>query len=411
MGSRRYWEILFIALCAGVSVICALMAPPVPWNPPAVSVTAVSEVPTAFPPITVPPDTPAPVIPTPEMPVGEPIDPVAVRIAELLEEMSLRERVYQLFFVSPDRIGRPELLELFPVGGMIFLEKHISEPEQIRTMIADYQSSSKIPLFISADEEGGRVSRLHKLPDFTRLGAMYSYRARGSRTAYSNAYDMALSMASYGFNMDFAPVADVWSNPQNTVIGDRAYSDSFEEAALLVPAAVRGFRDGGLICSIKHFPGHGSTALDTHDGNAYVDKSWEQLMSEELLPFVAGIEEGADMVMVGHMIVSHMDSVQATLSETVVTQLLRGELGFDGVVITDAMNMRALSEYSVSESAVMAVRAGIDLLLEPGDLSAAADGIIAAVDSGELSAERIDASVSRILRLKLERGLIAMPTP
>ena len=204
-------------------------------------------------------------------------------------------------------------------------------------------------------------------------------------------------------------MADVWSNPNNTVIRTRAYSDDFSEAAELVAAAVEGFHAGGVACALKHFPGHGNTVTDSHYGKVYVTKTLEELREGELLPFVAGIGAGADMVMLGHITVTALDEVPAPFSHAVVTELLRDELGFTGVVITDAMQMQALGDYGSGEAAVLALQAGVDMLLCPGDTAAALAGLRDAVESGLLSEARIDESVLRILAMKEARGILGDP--
>ena len=213
-------------------------------------------------------------------------------------------------------------------------------------------------------------------------------------------------MAGFGFNADFAPVADVWSNPENTVIGDRAYSTDFAQAAELVAAAVEGFHAGGVACTLKHFPGHGDTEADSHFSAVYVSRTLEELRERELLPFKAGIDAGADMVMIGHLICTELDDVPAPFSFRIVTELLRGELGFEGVVVTDALEMQALRDYDCGEQCVRAVLAGVDLLLCPGDLDAALEALQTAVRDGVLSEERVDESVLRILTMKETRGML-----
>ena len=210
-------------------------------------------------------------------------------------------------------------------------------------------------------------------------------------------------MRALHFNTDFAPVADVWTNPNNTVIGDRAYSDDFDQASELVAAAVQGFHDAGVICSLKHFPGHGDTDTDTHSGAATVDKTVDELMDGELKPFISGMEAGADMVMVGHITMTAIDPEHpASLSREVVTGLLREQLGWDGLVITDGLEMGALSAWSEGERCVLALEAGVDILLGVSDIPGAVEAITQAVENGELSEARIDESVLRILGLKLE---------
>ncbi len=226
--------------------------------------------------------------------------------------------------------------------------------------------------------------------------------------AYDNAKTIAGYLTELGFNFDLAPVADVYSNPANTVIGSRAYSDDFEQAAVLVASAVRGFNDGGVACCLKHFPGHGDTAEDTHAGTAIADKSLSELTQQEFLPFISGIEAGADAVMTGHMTLTSIDPEHpSSLSYTVVTGLLRERLGYDGVVMTDALTMGALSnQYTADEIVVMAVQAGNDILLGPADVAGTISAIENAISTGELTEERINESVLRILELKLERGII-----
>ena len=210
--------------------------------------------------------------------------------------------------------------------------------------------------------------------------------------------------------MDLAPVADVWSNRANTVIGDRAYSDDFDQAAQLVAAAVGGFHEGGVACTLKHFPGHGDTSADSHYGSVYVYKTLDELRGAELVPFRAGIEAGADAVMLGHLIMAGIDEQPALFSHAVVTGLLREELGFDGVVITDGLEMRAMTDhYGSGEIAVAAIQAGVDLLLCPQDLDEAVSALTQAVEDGTITQQRLDESVLRVLRLKLNQGILEAP--
>ena len=228
-----------------------------------------------------------------------------------------------------------------------------------------------------------------------------SYSDEGPEKAISTAEIIAGDLRAHGLNGDLAPVADVWSNPDNPVIRTRAYSDDFDQASELVAAAVEGFHAGGVLCTLKHFPGHGDTASDSHYGAAYVTKSREELQEGELKPFRAGIEAGADMVMIGHLTVPALDEAPAPFSYAIVTELLRQELGFTGVIITDALEMGALGDYTSGETAVLAMQAGVDLLLCPGDPAAALQALRDAVAEGAIPQARIDESVLRILRMKL----------
>lgn len=365
------------------------------------------------------PDPDADVMSTPE-PTPEPTptpDPVKVRAEELLSGMTLREKLCQLMIVRPEVLtGESPVtaagettrlaLETYPVGGLIYSVDNLVTQEQTREMITNTQSYSKLPLFISADEEGGNVGRLMYKLGTTWVNSMYSYKDQGADTAYSNAKTIGTDMVSCLFNTDFAPVADVWTNPANTVIGDRAYSDDFEQAAELVASAVRGFTDAGVICCLKHFPGHGDTSTDTHEGAAVVSKSLDELRAGEFLPFVSGIEAGADMVMIGHITVTSVDPEPATISKAIITDVLRGELGWDGVVISDSLDMGALAGYDNGEVCVKFLEAGGDILLGIPDIETALTALEAAVTDGRLTESRIDESVQRVLELKISHGII-----
>lgn len=367
------------------------------------------------------PDSEAAASATPEptpTPTPEPTpDPVQVKAEELLSGMTLREKLCQLMIVRPETLtGESPVtaagettrlaLESYPVGGLIYSVDNLVTQEQTREMITNTQSYSEIPLFISADEEGGNVGRLMYKLGTTWVNDMYSYKDMGEDTAYANAYTIGSDMVSCLFNTDFAPVADVWTNPENTVIGDRAYSDDFTQASELVAAAVRGFTDAGVVCCVKHFPGHGDTSTDTHEGAAVVDKSLDELRAGELLPFESGIEAGVDMVMVGHITVTAVDDEPATISKAVITDLLREELGWDGVVITDSLDMGALAGYDNGEVCVKFLEAGGDILLGVPDIEAALTALETAVTDGRLTEQRIDESVQRVLELKIAHGII-----
>ena len=336
----------------------------------------------------------------------------------LLSEMTLREKLCQMIAVRPaSLIGVYPLqdaderlqgaLQDFPAGGFFLDSSNMASGKKLQELTACLRDWSKITPLIFCDEEGGSVSRLMQNVGTTKIGAMYSYRNEGTEKAFANAEIIGRDLLAYGLNADLAPVADVWSNPENTVIRTRAYSDDFFQAAELVAAAVKGFHASGVICTLKHFPGHGDTLADSHNGKVYINKSLQELREGELLPFKAGIEAGADMVMTGHLIITAIDEEPAPFSRAVVTELLREELGFRGVVITDSMEMDALGSYTVGDAVLRAVRAGVDLLLCPGDPEEALLAMESAVESGELPEERIDESVLRILSMKEKYGLLA----
>lgn len=297
-------------------------------------------------------------------------------------------------------------LETYPVGGLIYSVDNLVTQEQTREMITNTQSYSKLPLFISADEEGGNVGRLMYKLGTTWVNSMYSYKDEGADTAYANAKTIGTDMVSCLFNTDFAPVADVWTNPENTVIGDRAYSDDFEQAAELVASAVRGFTDSGVICCLKHFPGHGDTSTDTHEGAAVVSKSLDELRAGEFLPFISGIEAGADMVMIGHITVTSVDPEPADdlQGHHNGRPPRRAGLGRRG-------NKRLAGH---GRACGLRQRRGLRKVPRGGrrhpprhpghrDRPTALE---AAVTDGRLTESRIDESVQRVLELKISHGII-----
>lgn len=339
-------------------------------------------------------------------------------VDETLAGMTLHEKVCQMMFVTPEELtgedgvtvagdATRQALENYPVGGIVYFAKNLESQDQVKEMIDNSQKDSSIGLFVATDEEGGVVNRLMDTVGTTYIGSMYYYKDDGDETAYENAYTIANDMSALGFNLDFAPVADVWSNPDNTVIGERAYSDDYAQAAELVGNAVKGFNDGGVMCTLKHFPGHGDTAEDSHYSSAYVHRTKEEIMADEMQPFRSGIEAGAEFVIVGHLIVPDIDEVPATLSYKIATGILRDELKFEGVAITDSFEMESIADnYSVDDAVVMSVKAGMDMILQPKDMASAVNSIEQAVADGELSEDRIDESVRRILTLKESRGLL-----
>ncbi len=363
-----------------------------------------------------PTPTPAPT-PSPTPTVEE---RTAALAAEMTAQLSQYEKICQLIIVAPEDItgvgtatqagaATRAGLERYPICGILYRRPNMLSQSQLREMLANTQSYAEIPLIFTCDEEGGRVTRLMSTVGTTWVGPMLDYEDQGPEKAYDNAYTIASDLASCGFNTDLAPVADVWTNPENTVIGDRAYSTDFQTAAELVSAAVEGFHAGGVGTVLKHFPGHGGTSADSHLGAAYLYRTLDQLRQGELVPFQAGIQAGADAVMMGHLIVPELDDKPAPLSERIVTGLLREELGFDGLVMTDAMEMSALTDYYTGgQAAVMAIQAGVDVLLCPGDLDGTIAALTAAVEDGSISEERLDQSVQRILTFKINRGLIPL---
>lgn len=358
-----------------------------------------------------------------EPPVQEPqLTETEKQALAILETMTPEEKIYQLFMVTPEQLtgwggavtqtGETSRNAIAgkPVGGIIYFSQNLESRSQTIDMIQGLQESSKLGLFIGVDEEGGGVVRI---ADNSAIGTTW-YPAMGKISGTDKAYEVGFVTGSeikeLGFNLDFAPVADVFSNPGNTVIGNRAFSSDPEVAAQMVEACTKGFRDSGILCTLKHFPGHGDTGTDSHYGAAESKKTLEELAECEFLPFQAGIQAGANVVMIGHVTLPNVteEDLPATLSYEIVTGLLRQELGYEGLVITDAMNMGAITNhYSSGEAATLALKAGVDVILMPKDLNAAVEGVKEALETGDLTQDQIDEKVLRILKIKIDAGIIA----
>ena len=328
---------------------------------------------------------------------------------ELLESMTLEEKVGQLFMCAFRGNGMSEFnsvmmktLDNYKPSGIVLFSENVVSKTQVSELIADLKNYSKVPMFIAVDEEGGRVSRLGRLYDekIPAPGSVVS-----AQDALWRGLELGRRLNELGFNMNFAPVADIHTNPENTVIGDRAFSDNPETAAEYVSASVTGMISEGIIPVVKHFPGHGDTKEDSHYGIAVYEGDFKRLIGVEAIPFVAGIDAGAPVVMIGHINTPLItdDRLPATFSKYLITEILRGQLGFSGVIITDAMDMGAITKYyRPGEAAVAAIEAGVDIILMPADLDEAYNAVLEAVKSGRLTEERINESVMRILELKCE---------
>ena len=348
-----------------------------------------------------------------------------------LASMTLREKVGQLFVVRPETLdfektsdgkivtdAMREHLKEYPIGGIVLFKQNITDAGQMMKLIQDYQNASDIGLLVAVDEEGGTVARLanHSAFSLPKYESAATVGATGdAEQARAMGRTIGGYLKPYGFNLDFAPVADVNSNPKNPVIGKRAFSSDPNVAAAMVSAAVKGFHESGILCTLKHFPGHGDTGEDSHYGTATTTKTWEQMKAVEMLPFEAGIAAGADVIMTAHITTPNAttDGLPASLSYTMLTGRLRGELGYTGVISTDALEMKAISNhYSPADAAITALNAGADILLMPADLRQAFDGVVNAVETGRVSEERLNESVRRILTLKEKAGIqFEVPAP
>lgn len=343
-----------------------------------------------------------------------------------LSQMSLREKVGQLFTVRPEALcpeleasgmgmytyklqtvteGMVERTQIYPVGGYTLFAHNIDNPEQLKSFTAALHALPGEPL-LSIDEEGGRVARIANNDHFDvpRFASMAAVGATGDPAkAQESGKAIGTYLKEYGFDIDFAPVADVNTNPENVVIGDRAFSNDPKVAAPMVVAYLKGLEEAGVEGCIKHFPGHGDTRGDTHTGYVQSDKNWKQMSECEMVTFKAGIKAGARMIMTAHIAAPEVTGTElpSTLSSLILKDKLRKELGYTGIIITDALGMGAISQhYTSAEAAVKCLEAGADILLMPQDLPEAFEAIMAAVEDGTIPEARIDESVRRILALK-----------
>ncbi len=339
----------------------------------------------------------------------------------ILAGMSLEEKAAQIFFVTPEAItgvetataagdATKQALAKYPVGGLVYFSKNILNPQQTEEMLKNTWEYSKevmkIPVYLGVDEEGGTVARVGQNSNFS-VPRYTSMREIGDSGDITKAYQAGNAIGSYlkelGFNMDFAPDADVITNPENKVIGNRSFGTDGELVGNMAMEAARGFKDSGIAPCVKHFPGHGGTKGDTHEGYAYTDKTIEQLKEQELVPFQKAVEGKIDFIMVSHISVpaSEAGDTPASLSSVLINGLLKEDMGYEGIVITDALNMGAISQiYSSAQAAVEAFNAGADMLLMPENFEEAYQGILTGVREGVVSEERLNEGVLRILKAK-----------
>lgn len=333
-----------------------------------------------------------------------------------IEDMTLREKVGQLFYIRLEMVDPNWPIQClndsfmmkvkdYPCGGFLLSSFNYRDSAHVIAFNEQLHALYGHPL-LCLDEEGGCVVNLASKDSLNlpRWESTWSIgRTRDVGEAYRCGRIIGHYMKHYGFDVSFAPVADVWTNPENTVIGTRAYSDKAKEVAVMCRYFLGGLNYEGILGSYKHYPGHGNTLGDTHKGAAYTDKTWEELKRCELIPFEDGIAHGLQMIMASHVSLPNVtgDSIPASISRELLTRRLRGDLGFQGVIITDSYRMRAvLQGRNAKEQAIQGIRAGVDIILSPRDYFEAFDGIVEAVEKGQISEERINASVKRALAIK-----------
>lgn len=331
-----------------------------------------------------------------------------------IAEMSLENKVAGLFMVTPEALTgvdtviqagdtTKQKLSEYPVGGLVYFSKNIKSADQLKEMLDTTRNTMIYPVFLAVDEEGGSVSRVAGAGLADDVGDMSEI---GSTCDPEKAKEAGTTIGTYlsqfGFNVDFAPVADVVS-AENAVIGNRSFGSDPNVVGTMVAAEVQGLQESGVSACLKHFPGIGDTTTDTHDEKTVSEKTLEDMQQTDLPAFQSGIDAGADFVMVSHMSLPNVvgDDTPCSLSGTVINDLLRNQLGYDGIVITDALDMSVITDsYSSAEAAVKAIEAGADMLLMPENFEEAYQGVLDAVQNGTISEDRINESLKRIYRVK-----------
>lgn len=331
-----------------------------------------------------------------------------------ITEMSLENKVAGLFMVTPEALTgvdtviqagdtTKQKLSEYPVGGLVYFSKNIKSADQLKEMLDTTRNTMIYPVFLAVDEEGGSVSRVAGAGLADDVGDMSEI---GSTCDPEKAKEAGTTIGTYlsqfGFNVDFAPVADVVS-AENAVIGNRSFGSDPNVVGTMVAAEVQGLQESGVSACLKHFPGIGDTTTDTHDEKAVSEKTLEDMQQTDLPAFQSGIDAGADFVMVSHMSLPNVvgDDTPCSLSGAVIGDLLRNQLGYNGIVITDALDMSAITDsYSSAEAAVKAIEAGADMLLMPENFEEAYQGVLDAVQNGTISEDRINESLKRIYRVK-----------
>ncbi|MFU1794684.1 beta-N-acetylhexosaminidase [Paenibacillus azoreducens] len=334
-----------------------------------------------------------------------------------ISKLSLEQKIGQMFIcgfhtlVPDDQIRK--LIEDYHLGGVIYFRRNIDKPQQVASLSASLQKLAadhgNLPLWIAIDQEGGMVARI----DHKQISRIPGNMALGATDHPDYSYEVskisAEELLQLGINMNFAPCLDVNNNPHNPVIGVRSFGENPDKVSEHGAAVIKAFQEKGLSAAAKHFPGHGDTNVDSHMGLATVEHDVERLQQVELKPFIKAIQQGVDVIMTAHVIFPAIEPepIPATLSRSVLTGLLREDLAYDGIIVTDCLEMHAIAKFfGVGEGAVKAVEAGADVVLVSHTLSDQIEAIEAvknAVRSGRISEKTIDAAVERILKLKQKR--------
>lgn len=355
-------------------------------------------------------------------PTAQPTADLNAQAARIVAEMTVEEKVAQLFFVTPESLtGMGQVIaagettqkayNAMPVGGIIYFKPNLIDTEQTQTMLKATQEYATerigIPVFLGVDEEGGTVVRIGGREAFgvADPGNMREIGNTGdTEQARQSARTVGTYLADLGFNVDFAPVSDIANSP-STTMSKRSFGSTSQVVSPMVVAQIEGFSEAGVLCSAKHFPGIGGAYGDSHTDAIATSKTIEEMKAEELQPFSAAIDADVPFIMVGHLTVQQATGSQlpASLNSVIMSELLRGDMGYEGLIITDALNMGAVTKfYNDDEVGLQAILAGADMILMPTNLNESYNTVLTAVRDGRLSEERLDESVRRIVRTKLE---------
>lgn len=355
------------------------------------------------------------VAPEPE----EETDWLEVMVEETIGAMTLEDKVAGLFFITPEALTGMETVTQAgdttrdklgeqPVGGLVYSAKNCIDENQLKEMLQNIKSYSKSAIFLGVEEEGGSLSPVAGSGLAENAGKMSDIGAAGDASAAQNAGNtIGTYLAGYGFNVNFAPVSDVVAEG-NTLIGERAFGTEQGLVSSMVSAFVEGSNSAGVSTCLKYFPGLGDVTGNAGEGMITSDKAIEAFMERDFPAYQSGISAGADFVMVSHLSLPNVtgDNTPSSLSGKMVTEILRQQLGFQGIIITDAMNVAAITEYyTADEAAVKALQAGADMVFMPEDYATAYTGVLEAVQNGSLTEEQINESLRRIFRVKLRNRL------
>lgn len=327
-----------------------------------------------------------------------------------LDDFSIEEKIGQMIIIASNKTKYDEelkeIIERIQPSGFIVMGENITTYEDTLNLINGIKRDSYVSMFIAIDEEGGRVQRLSNLSDIkiAMVPEMYFLgNTNDVQLAYQVGEILAKQVRTLGINLNFAPVLDIYSNVDNKVIGYRSFGSDKYVVSRMGKALLKGLEDNMVMGCVKHFPGHGDTDVDSHVDLPIVNKSYEELMENELLPFKIAIENGVKMIMVGHIALPKitLDNTPASLSKEIVTGILREKLNYNGLIITDGLGMQGVNKgYSEEEVYVNAIKAGVDILLSPKNPDKVISAVMDAILNGDISEERIDDSVNRILLYK-----------